>query len=82
MLQNLLIMLFSITPIFCLLCSFLCLLGMHYADKIYSYNCTFLHKMIMIGRKCNLKEQLQNKIHKNVSKLMSVHQFVAILIVT
>ena len=29
MLQNLLIMLFGISPIFCLLCSFLCFLGMH-----------------------------------------------------
>ena len=35
MLHNLLIMLFGISPIFCLLCSFLCLLGMHYADNLY-----------------------------------------------
>ena len=35
MLQNLLIMLFGISPIFCLLCSFLCFLGMHYADNLY-----------------------------------------------
>ena len=35
MLQNLLIMLFDISPIFCLLCSFLCFLGMHHADDIY-----------------------------------------------
>ena len=34
MLQNLLIMLFGISPIFCLLCSFLCFLGMHYADNL------------------------------------------------
>ena len=31
-------------PIFCLLCSFLCFLGMHYADSLY-YICTFLHKI-------------------------------------
>ena len=30
----------------------------------------------MIGRKCNLQEQMQ---YKDISKLMSVHQFVAIL---
>ena len=54
MLHNLLIMLFSISPIFWLLCSFLCLLGMHYADNLF----TFLHKMIMIGSKCG---QLQYK---------------------
>ena len=35
MLHNLLIMLFGISPIFCLLCSFLCFLGMHYADNLY-----------------------------------------------
>ena len=35
MLHNLLIMLFGIFPIFCLLCSFLCFLGMHYADNLY-----------------------------------------------
>ena len=35
MLQNLLMMLFSISPIFCLLCSFLCFLGMNYADNLY-----------------------------------------------
>ena len=35
MLQNLLIILFGISPIFCLLCSFYCFLGMHYADNLY-----------------------------------------------
>ena len=35
MLQNLLFMLFGISPIFCLLCLFLCFLGMHYADNLY-----------------------------------------------
>ena len=35
MLHNLIIMLFGISPIFCLLCSFLCFLGMHYADNLY-----------------------------------------------
>ena len=35
MLHNLLIMLFGISPIFCLLCSFLCFLGIHYADNLY-----------------------------------------------
>ena len=59
--QNLLIMLFSISLIFCLLCSFLWFLGMHYADKIYGYNCTFLLKIIMIGGQCNLQEQLEYK---------------------
>ena len=33
MLQNLPIMLFSISQIFCLLCSFLCFLNMNYADN-------------------------------------------------
>ena len=35
MLQNLLIMLFGISPIYCLLCLFLCLLAIHYADNLY-----------------------------------------------
>ena len=35
MLQNLLIMVFSISPIFSLLCWFLCFLGMHYANNLY-----------------------------------------------
>ena len=51
MLHNLLIMLFGISPIFCLLCSFLCFLGMHYADNIIVHFCI---KMIMIGIKCEL----------------------------
>ena len=32
-----------------------------------------------MGIKCELQEQMQ---HKNISKLMSVHRFVAILIFT
>ena len=36
MLQNLFIMLFGISQIFCLLCSFLCFLGMCYADNLYA----------------------------------------------
>ena len=35
MLQNLPIMLFSISQIFCLLCSFLCFPNMNYADNFY-----------------------------------------------
>ena len=35
MLQNLPIMLFGISLIFCLLCLFLCFLEMHYADNSY-----------------------------------------------
>ena len=35
MLHNLLIMFFGISLIFCLLWSFLCFLGMHYADNLY-----------------------------------------------
>ena len=35
MLQNLPIMLFGISLIFCLLCLFLCFLDMHYADSSY-----------------------------------------------
>ena len=35
MLQTLLIMLFGISPILCLLCSFSCFLGIHYADNLY-----------------------------------------------
>ena len=43
-LQNLLIMLFDISPNFCLLCSFYPFyISMHYADNLY-YNCIFLHK--------------------------------------
>ena len=37
MLYNLIIMLFGISPIFCLLCSFLCFLGMYYADNVYLF---------------------------------------------
>ena len=38
----------------------------------------------MIGIKCELQERATaiKKLHKNVSKLMSVHQFIAVLIVT
>ena len=48
-----------------------------YADNTIIVD--FCIKMIMIGIKCKLKEQ---KDHENVSKLMSVHRFVAVLIVT
>ena len=33
--HNLLIMRFGISQIFCLLCTFLCFLDMHYADNLY-----------------------------------------------
>ena len=59
--QNLLIMLFSISPIICLLCSFLCFLGMHYADNLYFIIVNSCRKMIMIGIKCELQEQMQYK---------------------
>ena len=35
MLQNLFINLYGISPIFCLLCLFLCFLGMHYICLLY-----------------------------------------------
>ena len=57
----------------------------------------FCIKMIIIGIKCELQEQLQYKsikarvnnirrilltLDKSVSKLLSVHKFVAILLIT
>ena len=64
MLHNLLIMHFGISPIFWLLCSFLCFLGMHYADNLLlAIIVHFCIKMIMVGIKCELQdlEQLQYK---------------------
>ena len=48
MLQNVPIMLFGISLIFCLLCLFLCFLDMDYADIS---DCVILQKIIMIGMK-------------------------------
>ena len=55
MFHNLLIMLFDISSVFCLLCSFLCFLGMHYADNLYLL---LYIKIFMIGIQCELQEQL------------------------
>ena len=50
---------------------------------IYIYNCTFLYKNNHDRNKMRvIRAAAVSKLHKNVSKLMSVHQFVAILIVT
>ena len=49
---------------------------------ICSYNCTFLHKNNHDSKKCELQEQLQHKSSIKLLKLMSVHQFVSILIIT
>ena len=50
---------------------------------IHIYNCTFLHKNDHDRNKMiATRATAIQKLHKNVSKLMSLHQFVAILIVT
>ena len=46
MLQNLPIMLSGISPIFCLLCSFLCSLDMHYADNLCIF---FLDDVVLVA---------------------------------
>ena len=70
MLQNLPIMLFGISLVFCLLC----FLGMHCADNLYIQ----LH--IYFAKKIELQEKLQYKsfivMFFKMSKLMSVHKFV------
>ena len=79
MLQNLLIMLFGISVIFCL-CLFLCFLGTHYADNAYLYIIVhFCIKMIMIGVKYALQEQLQYKgflnMYQNWCQCINIQQF-------
>ena len=50
---------------------------------IYIYNRTFLHKNDYDKNKMQVtKATAIQKLHKNVSKLISMHQFVAILIIT
>ena len=81
MLQNLLIIIFGISPISAdyphLYDFWVC-----FMLTFYIYNCTFCIRMIIIGIKFKLQEQLQYKSFIKCTKLMSVHQFVAILIVT
>ena len=73
-LQNLPIMLFGISPIFCLLCSFLCFLEMHYAFILCFF---FMQRSSSCNGKISL--QLQHTNNGNSLKLGCAPELVGIL---